>query len=55
MCVPKARVDNVAMKIFNFHAPSIQPKFMKQQKDSRTASLKALVLQFDKENGNETI
>lgn len=55
LCVPKARVDNVAKKIFNSHAPSIQPKFMEQQKDSKTASLKALVLQFDKENGNETI
>jgi MoaA/NifB/PqqE/SkfB family radical SAM enzyme len=55
LCVPKARVDDVAKNIFNAHAPNIQPKFMKQKEDLRAAGLKSLVIEFDKENGNETI
>ena len=55
LCVPKARVDDVAKTIFNAHAPNIQPEFMKQKEDSHGAGLKSLVMEFDKENGNETI
>lgn len=55
LCVPKARVDNVAQSIFNYHAPGIEPEFMEQKPLNKPESLKALVYKFDEENGNETI
>lgn len=57
LCVPKAREDNVARSIFNYHAPVIDPVFMKMKdiKSQRGGSLKFEVYKFDEENGNETI
>lgn len=57
LCVPKARLDNVAKSIFEYHAPGITPEHMEMQDigAGKGGSLKYEVLKFDKENGNETI
>lgn len=56
LCVPKAKHDQLADKIFRSHAPGIEPDFMEVQDITESVgSLKALVYQFDKRNGNETI
>ncbi len=57
LCVPKARQDNIARSIFEYHAPGITPEHMEMQDIGvyGNGSLKYEVLKFDKGNGNETI
>lgn len=52
LCVPKARQDNVATSIFNYHAPGIQPNLMEMQEQTHGKSLKQVVKEFDISNGD---
>lgn len=55
LCAPKAKRDDIAEQLFRGHTTNIEPKFMKQKKETYAGSLKDLVYKHDKENGNETI
>lgn len=56
LCTPKAKDDKLAAHLFKTHAPCIEPEFMEQKEiESGAGSLKAVVYQFDRDNGNETI
>jgi hypothetical protein len=55
LCAPKAKNDDVAELLFRSHTTGINPKFIKQQPKSSTGSLKELVYEFDRKNGNKTI
>lgn len=54
LCVPKAKHDDLAKEIFNYHALKINPQFMDMKNNTHGGTLKRLVDQFDEENNNET-
>lgn len=55
LCVPKAKTDEHAKSIFNYHVPKLNPEFMEMKSTVNKGTLKALVYKFDRMNGNETI
>jgi hypothetical protein len=55
LCAPKAQNNDIAELLFRSHTSGINPKFMEQQKETHTGSLKDLVYEHDRNNGNETI
>jgi MoaA/NifB/PqqE/SkfB family radical SAM enzyme len=55
LCAPKAKNDTIAEQLFKSHTIDLEPKFIEQQKETYSGSLKDLVYAHDKENGNETI
>jgi MoaA/NifB/PqqE/SkfB family radical SAM enzyme len=54
LCAPKAKRDDIAEQLFRSHT-TIEPKFMEQKIETFTGTLKDMVYQHDKDNGNETI
>lgn len=55
LCAPKAKNDNIAESLFRSHTVNINPMFMEQQTENHNGSLKDLVYEHDRKNGNETL
>ena len=55
LCAPKAKTDEMAELLFRSHTTNITPKFIEQQTETYSGSLKDLVYEHDRKNGNETI
>jgi len=57
LCAPKAEHEGLAKEIFKRHAPGITPVIMERKEidSEKSGTLKNMVYQFDKENGDETI
>jgi hypothetical protein len=55
LCAPKAKNNDMAELLFRSHTTDINPKFIEQQKETFTGSLKDLVYNWDRDNGNETV
>lgn len=55
LCVPKAKSDEDAVKLFESHTSSISPSLMNEKEATYSGSLKQMVYSYDKDNGNQTI
>jgi len=55
LCAPKARQDQMSEAIFRGHVANLDPEFMDKKEETYSGSLKDLVYEHDRKNGNETI
>lgn len=55
LCAPKARQDQMAEAVFKSHVTNLEPALMARKEETFNGSLKDLVYEHDRKNGNETI